>query len=676
MDFNNYEAYEYSDIELEKEEQLPTFTTPQTQKLRDEYPEIEQLESGDIGAWLQERKEQLWEKATELELGCNAAKSISLGVAAVGTICYATSPFAPIGAAVAGIAYAWTLFEDTNHTKKFAPVPFIKGNFLEFLNAMGDAGARDEYFSSQNSDAETLLHLNKPEQKEYLFLYESFEKVTNYLENTEPGKRFYAYRWLLGAYSKFRALPTTQSYKNHLNQVAIAIDVDYDRVNQLHERRANTQLPPQVQKQLNNYWQGKEIDICTGEYVDAPRPQEQQARLQPKQEDKRGFGFRKAQKPPQEVTQKPVTAKFTPVDNTPDLPTELAKSLKLSLIVGTPGSGKGMFVTNALDAVKNGKRPVTIFYVDPKNDPKENGYFDGRVDRLYRLDAMSASPEEVFEWVCECLTDYENFDCGTGIKLIVFDELKLVMSILAGVKGGVRWLTTKLSGYSSSGESRGIVFWGISQSAHTKAGFDGSDRAMFIPVFIIDARNIAASEGLLASRMIPSDKRISSDEIKRLCAKSPVGRAIFYGGTNKWYPMPELENFSGFDRDSREFIGNNNPTKIQPKTTIQHLEDSFKGDASNTPRRKKKIDFNTPEWIDFFNDDGSDEEETSLSTTAQEILDYIAQNEPVSKVALKKWCNRNGINLEIRNPAIQELIEAELITLEEEAFRLAGHGGT
>ncbi|MEO0970733.1 MAG: hypothetical protein AAFX80_21020, partial [Cyanobacteria bacterium J06639_18] len=366
MEFNNYEAYE--NIEIEKTEpELPKFTTPQTQKLRNEYPEIEQLESGDIGAWLQERKEQLWEKATELEFGCNAAKSISLAVAGVGTICYATSPFAPIGAAVAGIAYVWTLFEDTNHTKKFAPVPFIKGNFLEFLNAMGDAGARDEYFSSQNSDAETLLHLDKPEQKEYLFLYESFEKVTNYLENTEPGKRFYAYRWLLGAYSKFRALPTTQSYKNHLNQVAIAIDLDYDRVNQLHERRANTQLPPQVQKHSNNHWQGKEIDICTGEYVDAqPLYQEQQARLEPTREVK-GFGKKKLSEPIQEIpAQKPVTAQFAPYNNTPDLPKELAKSLKLSLIVGTPGSGKGVFVSNALDAVKNGERPVTVFYVDPK----------------------------------------------------------------------------------------------------------------------------------------------------------------------------------------------------------------------------------------------------------------------------------------------------------------------
>jgi hypothetical protein len=50
---------------------------------------------------------------------------------------------------------------------------------------------------------------------------------------------------------------------------------------------------------------------------------------------------------------------------------------------------------------------------------------------------------------------------------------------------------------------------------------------------------------------------INVGEAKSAIASSPVGRAIFWGGEGAgWYAMPELINYSGFDRDSK--------TSIQP----------------------------------------------------------------------------------------------------------------
>jgi hypothetical protein len=252
---------------------------------------------------------------------------------------------------------------------------------------------------------------------------------------------------------------------------------------------------------------------------------------------------------PQQVNTQLVT--FT--EEIPDLPAMLAQSMKISFIVGVPGSGKGMFVTNALQCVKDSNTRAKIFYVDPKADPKEAPYFNGRVDRLYSLNCLSSDPQNIYEWLKKCFEDYEN-DGFNGKRLLVVDEFKLLLSRLELAKGGVDWLTGKLTAYSSSGESRGMVLWAISQSAHTKGGFDGSDRAMFIPVFFVDKRNISASEALLAAKMIPSDKRLRSDEITQLCLKSSVGRAVYFGGTNKWYPMPELPNYSGYDRDTETFL--------------------------------------------------------------------------------------------------------------------------
>lgn len=241
----------------------------------------------------------------------------------------------------------------------------------------------------------------------------------------------------------------------------------------------------------------------------------------------------------------------------PNLPASFALSLKNSLIVGVPGSGKGIFVTNALEYIKQDKqRQVKVFYIDPKNDPNETNYFSGRVDYLFRKDLMTCNPVEAYEWLQNSIKKFDEFDAQLGYKLLVFDELNLVTKTLKRVDGGLGWLEGKLTGYSSSGSSRGIVVWGISQNAHTKGlGFDGGTRSIFIPVFIISADNVSASEGILRATMIPSDRRISTTQIQSLCQKSSVGRAIFYGGLNEWFSMPKLPNYSGFDRDNRCLIG-------------------------------------------------------------------------------------------------------------------------
>src|SRR5689334_12111854 len=39
-----------------------------------------------------------------------------------------------------------------------------------------------------------------------------------------------------------------------------------------------------------------------------------------------------------------------------------------------------------------------------------------------------------------------------------------------------------------------------------------------------------------------------------IAAQSAVGRAVYYGGSNEWFPMRQLKNLSGYDRDSNKFI--------------------------------------------------------------------------------------------------------------------------
>ena len=349
----------------------------------------------------------------------------------------------------------------------------------------------------------------------------------------------------------------------------------------------------------------------------------------------------------------------------PDLPKLLAQSLKLTLIVGVPGSGKGIFVTNALSAVKQYHKNTTVFYIDPKNDPKETAYFSGRVDKLFRKDLMTTEPEDAEEWIRNCLAEYERFDCGEGRKLLVFDELGLTLKTLAavkvekGIESPLVWFKRKLSGYATSGDSRGVTLWGISQNAHVSGlGMDGGERTMFIPIFIIDARNVSASVGILKAQMIPGDKRLNSVEIQQLCKKSEIGRAIYFGGTNQWYPLPKLENYSGFDRDNRTFLPGFTPTPESEKLVVDYdavmnLENSFK---LNSPEVK------SPTEIEF-----TDSQE--LSEAALLVLSFFDNAKIKNAKSIKELKDANKLrqlDYSMILMALRELVVKKWLTFDEQ----------
>jgi hypothetical protein len=159
---------------------------------------------------------------------------------------------------------------------------------------------------------------------------------------------------------------------------------------------------------------------------------------------------------PRLVSERPSTQLIKFDEQVPNLPFEFSRSLKNSLIVGVPGAGKGIFVTNALEHIKqDNKHQVTIFYIDPKNDPNETKYFSGRVDYLFRQDLMTCDAADAYKWLQNCIQKFDEFDAGLGYKLLVFDELNLVTKTLKRIEGGLGWLEGKLTG-----EQRDLVRWG------------------------------------------------------------------------------------------------------------------------------------------------------------------------------------------------------------------------
>ncbi|NJR17155.1 MAG: hypothetical protein HC785_16530 [Calothrix sp. CSU_2_0] len=591
---------------------LSRLETPQTAYLLSQFPEVEYLEAGHVAEWLSTRKDQLLILAKEERIGSSLAKTISIATAAIGAVCYATSPLAPLGAVLGVAGYIWAQVTDSSHTHTFNPIPFIRGGVLDVIGSMGHSEARKDFIARYDEFDQLREYLAPVERQEYQMLRGHMALITEYLNQIESGKRFYAYRWICDQFILMRgAFPSMQQTREHTSTMQFVSPlVDCDRIKFIQDASQAPQTRPLIQ--------------------DAPRAIIQDT---PKTII--------ADSNPIPNTQSPVTTHSVSFDKpAPDLIKSITDQLDNTLIVGVPRVGKGIFTSNCLEALKN---KATIFYIDPKDDSKETAYFDGRVHQLYRKNVAEAEPEDSYLWIKDCLAEYDAFDAGTGVKLLIFDELAAVNAAFENVKGATKWLKFKMVSYASSGSSRGIVVWGISQNAHVSGiGFDGGARSIFKPIILISGDNVTASQQILAADIIPGDKRLNSTQIAALCKKSTVNRAVFHGALNEWFPMPELPNLSGYNRDKREFINGFNPkTK-----TVENLEQMFNlGEQATTIQPTRETNCN-PQLLDCIVDK------------------IISSTEPITYEAIRGHIKRSLPDMakkELIEVAINNLIESEII---------------
>ncbi|WP_375515488.1 hypothetical protein [uncultured Nostoc sp.] len=519
------------------QQQIPMLGTKETALLRDDYPSIEYLEAGNTASWLQERQDQLLVRAKDERNGMNLAKFITLATAATGAVCYATSPLAPIGAMVAGVGYLWSIVQDLNDTHQFAPIPFIRGDFFEFLSVMGDSVARDEYNAYKNELADLMLHLEPMSKYEFAMLKQSSHVVCEYLSAVEPGKKFYAYRWLLDWFIQLRGqFPTREQLSGHLAQVTIDPRVNYQQVTVIQEaiQPQNLGIPQARFAQLPNPLVGARFEEETGHFAGS-------------------FGEISPMQSASSPSVNTEISTYTSKQETEyDLIAHIAKKVTNMLWVGVPGSGKGITISNAIDAIKRLHPNIHIFYIDPKGDEKETGYFFGRVDTFKRAKILEMSPTEAVLWVKECFSEFQNI---SGSKLIILDEGTAVCSKFKNTKGEIGWLKDKIISYCSCGDSSGWHFWIVVQNPHTDdLGISGGLRSQLTSVALVHPDNVPAYNAMIATQLIPSDRKITSTQVMEIAAQSPVGRAVYYGGVNQWFPMPQLKNFSGYDRDTKQFV--------------------------------------------------------------------------------------------------------------------------
>ncbi|NJR70878.1 MAG: hypothetical protein HC771_21260 [Synechococcales cyanobacterium CRU_2_2] len=256
-----------------------------------------------------------------------------------------------------------------------------------------------------------------------------------------------------------------------------------------------------------------------------------------------------------------------------DLAADLGQHPQSAIIAGVPGAGKGMVVSNALRHLKARYPNITIFVIDPKADPKESGYWEGIGATVRRCRFLGADADDCALWLLKRL---EEFAAIQGPKLMVFDEGSAAIATLKLAHKDIKAmgrLKAFIAHISSMGDSGETWLWLMAQIIHVAdLGMSGGFRGIFRAVGIVSPKNRYALQSFLATDFVPMPDG-GMPEIETLMNSSPVGRAFFDGKSNQWVPMPRLQNWSGYDRDTRQALpGANVPATLTTTPEALSLE--------------------------------------------------------------------------------------------------------
>ena len=235
----------------------------------------------------------------------------------------------------------------------------------------------------------------------------------------------------------------------------------------------------------------------------------------------------------------------------PETMQHIAQRLVSMTVVGVPGAGKGMFVSNLLRLVRQHHPQLHLFVMEGKGDQKEAGYWQGVANDIRSIQGLDESPVNIVAWINGCL---EDFKAITGPKLLIFDEVTYLYKVWEKTEkeSFEAYIQYKI-GLSSMGDSLQSFVWEIGQVSNAKdLGVSAGIRSLFKPIAIVSNHDRRAANALLGTQFVPLPED-GKKAVMQMCDLSPCGRAVYDYVNDCWQPMPQLPNLSGFDRDTRSF---------------------------------------------------------------------------------------------------------------------------
>lgn len=243
---------------------------------------------------------------------------------------------------------------------------------------------------------------------------------------------------------------------------------------------------------------------------------------------------------------------------------------KCCVIYGNPGSGKGIQLSNAIRELKRLDPGVHVFGIDPKNDPKEDGYWSEGFDSLHRQNIAQMGANEAADWLYRKVAQ---FHMMSGPRLLVWDEAMNSMAAFTAAKGekdydengkwSGQWLYKPgrqlldnvnfwATSWVTSGDSRNIRAWFVTQSGNLDdLPFSGGIKSQLRQIILARDTDGPLIEKMGENRTLAKGKA-DVDHVRSICAESPVGRAIYLSDLGEWRPLAELPNLSGWNRDKQK----------------------------------------------------------------------------------------------------------------------------
>ena len=252
----------------------------------------------------------------------------------------------------------------------------------------------------------------------------------------------------------------------------------------------------------------------------------------------------------------------------PDVVTEQRNCV----IYGNPGTGKGVQLSNAIRELKRISPDMHVFAIDPKNDPKEDGYWEVGYDTLRRKDILRMRPNAAAEWVYKCV---EEFQMMEGPRLLIWDEVMTSVAAFKSAKGEKtldekgrftgEWVYRPgkdllddinfwATGWVSSGDSRSIRAWFITQSGNLDdLPFNGGTKTQLRQIIL--ARDTDEQlVGKMGENKTLRKGQADMNVVIQACQRSPVSRAIYVSDIGAWMPLAKLPILCGWNRDEGKSI--------------------------------------------------------------------------------------------------------------------------
>lgn len=210
-----------------------------------------------------------------------------------------------------------------------------------------------------------------------------------------------------------------------------------------------------------------------------------------------------------------------------------ARPLRNRIILSYAGGGKTLFTRTLGKAVKQELPELTVFCINCEGSKQGEAHFEW-VDILKSFDIVNRRCSEIIQWFNDCISE---FDQITGQKLLIIDGWTLLLHLFKSDNFEFRRLQDKIMSYLCVGASAGINLWVLATGAN-ELGISLAVRSHIESIVIIQSQQAANyHNSLTAAKLIPqSDLKA----ILKIAEKSPVNRAVYYSGIDKWIPMPNL----------------------------------------------------------------------------------------------------------------------------------------